>query len=139
MRDDMEGMCDGPVDMDDFEMKFDSLEEQEQDPASSYQYFKQVIKIRNQNPEIARGEVEDLMNASNEQFCVLKKSWEGSEILLIFHTGAETEEVDVSGISINGAEISPDRVRGALESGEEKIEVSDGTVTMPGYSVLILK
>ncbi|MDE6212437.1 MAG: alpha-amylase, partial [Lachnospiraceae bacterium] len=132
-RDDMEGMCDGPADMDDFEMKFDSLEEQEQDPDSIYQYYKRVIKIRNQNPEIARGEVEYLMNASNEQFCVLRKSWEGSEILLIFHTGSETEEIDVSGISINGAEISPDRVRGVLESGEEKIEVSDGTVTMPGY------
>ena len=137
--DDMEGMCDGPADMDDFEMKFDSLEEQEQDPDSIYQYYKKVIKIRNQNPEIARGEVEYLMNASNEQFCVLRKSWEGSEILLIFHTGAETEELDVSGISVNGAEISPDSVRGVLESGEEKIEVSDGTVTMPGYSVLILK
>ena len=138
-RDDMEGMCDGPADMDDFEMKFDSLEEQEQDPDSIYQYYKRVIKIRNQNPEIARGEVEYLMNASNEQFCVLRKSWEGSEILLIFHTGSETEEIDVSGISVNGAEISPDSVRGVLESGEEKIEVSDGTVTMPGYSVLILK
>ncbi|MDE7433410.1 MAG: alpha-amylase [Lachnospiraceae bacterium] len=138
-RDDMEGMCDGPADMDDFEMKFDSLEEQEKDPASIYQYYKKVIKIRNQNPEIARGEVEYLMDASNEQFCVLRKNWEGSEILLIFHTGAETEEIDVSGISINGAEISPDSVRGVLESGEEKIEVSDGMVTMPGYSVLILK
>ena len=138
-RDDMEGMCDGPADMDDFEMKFDSLEEQEQDPDSIYQYYKKVIKIRNQNPEIARGEVEYLEDASNEQFCVLRKSWEESEILLIFHTGVETEEIDVSGISINGAEISPDSVCGALESGEEKIEVSDGTVTMPGYSVLILK
>ena len=83
--------------------------------------------------------MEYLEDASNEQFCVLRKSWEESEILLIFHTGVETEEIDVSGISINGAEISPDSVRGALESGEEKIEVSDGTVTMPGYSVLILK
>ena len=138
-RDDMEGMCDGPADMDDFDMKFDSLEEQEQDPTSIYQYYKKVIKIRNQNPEIARGKVEYLEGASNEQFCVLRKSWEESEILLIFHTGVETEEIDVSGISINGAEISQDSVRGLLESGEEKIEVSDGTVTMPGYSVLILK
>ena len=138
-RDDIEGMCDGPADMDDFEMKFDSLEEQEEDPTSIYQYYKKVIKIRNQNPEIARGKVEYLEGASNEQFCVLRKSWEESEILLIFHTGVETEEIDVSGISINGAEISQDSVRGLLESGEEKIEVSDGTVTMPGYSVLILK
>ena len=138
-RDDIEGMCDGPADMDDFEMKFDSLEEQEEDPTSIYQYYKKVIKIRNQNPEIARGEVDYLEDASNEQFCVLRKSWEESEILLIFHTGVETEEIDVSGISINGAEISQDSVRGLLESGEEKIEVSDGTVTMPGYSVLILK
>ena len=139
MNDDAEGMCDGPADMDDFQMKFESLEEQEADPSSIYQYYKKVIKIRNQNPEIARGEVEYLADVSNERFCVLKKTWEGSEILLIFHTGAETEELDISGISLNGAGISADSIRGTLESGDEKIEVTDSKAAMPGYSVLVLK
>ena len=133
------GMCDGPADMDDFQMKFDSLEEQEQNPDSIYQYYKKVIKIRNQNPEIARGEVEYLEEVSGDSFCVLRKTWEGSEVLLIFHTGAETEELDMSGILINGAEISEKNIRGVLESGEERITLSNGTITMPGYSVLVLK
>lgn len=133
------GMCDGPAEMDDFQMKFDSLEEQEQSPDSIYQYYKKVIKIRNQNPEIARGEVEYLESVSGDSFCVLKKTWEGSEVLLVFHTGAETAELDMSGIMVNGAEISEGNIRGALESGEEKIVLSNGTITMPGYSVLVLK
>lgn len=136
---DKEGMCDGPADMDDFEMKYDSLEEQEQDAFSIYQYYRKVIKIRNQNPEIARGQVEYLSGASNERFCVLRKTWEDSEVVLIFHTGAETEELDVSSITVNGAGISEDSIRGTLESGGEGITVADGRVTMPGYSVLILK
>ncbi len=133
------GMCDGPADMDDFQMKFGSLEEQEQSPDSIYQYYKKVIKIRNQNPEIARGEVEYLESVSGDSFCVLKKTWEGSEVLLVFHTGAETAELDMSGIMVNGAEISEGNIRGALESGEERIVLSNGTITMPGYSVLVLK
>ncbi len=133
------GMCDGPADMDDFQMKFGSLEEQEQSPDSIYQYYKKVIKIRNQNPEIARGEVEYLESVSGDSFCVLKKTWEGSEVLLVFHTGAETAELDMSGIMVNSAEISEGNIRGALESGEERIVLSNGTITMPGYSVLVLK
>ncbi len=45
----------------------------------------------------------------------------------------------MSGIMVNGAEISEGNIRGALESGEERIVLSNGTITMPGYSVLVLK
>lgn len=135
----LEGMCDGPADMDDFEMKYDSLEEQEQDASSIYQYYKKAIKVRNQNPEIARGETEYMADVSNENFCVLKKTWEGSEILLIFHTEAGTEELDLTSVTIGGKAISSECIRAALESGEEPIDVSDGKVRMPGYSVLVLK
>lgn len=134
-----EGMCAGPVDMDDFQMKFDSLEEQEQSPDSIYQYFKKAIMIRNQNPEIARGEVEYLENVSGDSFCVLRKTWNDSEVLLVFHTGAEAEELNLSGITINGAEISEKNIRGMLETGDEVIAVSDSMITMPAYSVLVLK
>lgn len=136
---DSEGMCNGPADMDDFEMKYDSLEEQEQDENSIYHYYKKAVKIRNQNPEIARGSVEYLPDISNENFCVLKKTWNGSEIILIFHTGAETETIDVSGLTVNGERVSEESVRAALESGGEHIDMKDAQAVMPGYSVLVLK
>lgn len=136
---DKEGMCDGPADMDDFQMKFDSLEEQEQEADSIYHYYKKVIKIRNQNPEIARGEVEYLESVSGDSFCVLRKTWEGSEVVLVFHTGEETETLDLHGVMVNGEEISEKNICGTLETGDERIAAADGTVTMPGCSVLVLK
>lgn len=139
MNADAEGMCDGPADMDEVKMKFESLEEQQLDEGSIYNYFKKAIKIRNQNPEIARGEVEYLAELSSQNFCVLKKTYEGSEIILIFHTGSKTEELDVSTLTVGGNSISIENIRGTLESGEEKIEVTDGKIIMPAYSVIVLK
>lgn len=133
------GMCDGPADMDDFEMKYDSLEEQEKDDTSIYQYYKKAVKIRNQNPEIARGSVEYMMDISDKNFCVLKKTWNDSEIILIFHTGAETETIDVSSLTVNGEAVSEKNIRALLESGEERIAMNGTQVTMPEYSVIVLK
>ena len=137
---DAEGMCDGPADMDRFEMKYDSLEEQEQDAASIYRYFRKAIKIRNQNPEIARGKAEYLSEVSSEKVCVLRKNYDGSELLLVFATGAETENVDLSGVTLNGHTVDDtSEIRAMLLTGEERITVEGSTAMMPGYSILVLK
>ena len=137
---DVEGMCDGPADMDDFEMKYDSLEEQEQDPSSIYRYVRKAIKIRNQNPEIARGVAEYLEEVSSHDVCVLRKTYEDSELLLVFVTGADAQSVDLSGVALNGHPVNEDtEVRAMLVTGEEQITVENGVAGMPGYSVLVLK
>ena len=146
MNPDAEGMCDGPADMEDVKMKFESLEEQEKDETSVYQYYKKVIKIRNQNPEIARGKAEYVLvgdflaEDTKESVCAIKKTYGDSELLLIFVTGEETEELNLTGVTLNGKEIGADtEIRGALVTGEETISFADGTVVMPGFSVLALK
>ena len=137
---DAPGMCDGPADMDSFEMKYDSLEEQEQDVLSVYQYFRKAIKIRNQNPEIARGVAEYLEEVSSHDVCILRKTCEDSELLLVFVTGADTQDVDLSGVTLNGHPVNEDtQVRAALVTGEEQITVEGGAAQMPGYSILVLK
>ena len=135
-----EGMCVGPADMDDVKMKFESLEEQQADAGSVYQFYKKVIKVRNQNPEIGRGVTEYLKDASTDTVCVLRKSYEGSEVLLVFVTGAETENIDLSSITVNGNPIGEhSEVRAMLPTGEEPIRLDGGKATMPGYSVMVLK
>lgn len=143
---DAAGMCDGPADMEDVKMKFESLEEQEKDGTSVYQYYKKVIKIRNQNPEIARGDAkyvlvgDFLADDTRESVCAIRKVYGDSELLLIFVTGAETEELDLTGITLNGKNIGADtQIRGALVTGEEKISFENGKAVMPGFSVLVLK
>ncbi len=83
--------------------------------------------------------MEFLESFSGDSFCVLRKTWEGSEVMLVFHTGEESETIDLGGITVNGKEISEENIRGTLETGEEKVSVSGTAVTMPEYSVLVLK
>ncbi len=146
MNPDAAGMCDGPKDMDAVKMKFESLEEQEKDAASVYQFYKKVIKIRNQNPEIARGKAEYVVTGDflteekKESVCAIKKTYDGSEVLLIFVTGAGAQELDLTGITLNGKNIGADtEIRGALVTGTEEISFTDGKAVLPGYSVLVLK
>lgn len=146
MNPDAEGMCDGPADMEDVKMKFESFEEQEKDDTSVYHYYKKVIKIRNQNPEIARGKAEYVLvgdflaEDTKESVCAIKKTYGDSELLLIFVTGAETEELDLTGITLNGKNIGADtEIRGTLVTGEERIGFENGKAVMPGFSVLVLK
>lgn len=135
-----EGMCDGPADMDDVKMKFESLEEQQADASSVYQFYKKVIKVRNQNPEIARGEVEYLEDVSSDTVCVLRKTYDGSQVLLVFVTGAQNESVDLSGVTVNDSPAGDDtEVRAMLTTGEEAIMWEGGVAKLPGYSVLVLK
>lgn len=142
---DAEGMCDGPKDMETIKMKFDSLEEQQSDPTSLYNYVKDVIRLRNQNPEIARGGVTFHEAVSNDKVCVISKEYEGNEILLVFNISGDTVEVDLSDISL-GAEATEGKlitvdeldIIGELLTGEESVQRSGNVVTMPAYSVLVL-
>lgn len=136
----IEGMCDGPADMDTFEMKYDSLEEQQADDGSIYNYYKKAIKIRNQNPEIARGTVEYLDQVSADKVCVLRKTYDGSEVLLIFNTGAESENVDLSSVTLNGNAVGDAaQIRATLTTGDEPITMEGSMATLPGYSVMLLE
>mgnify|MGYP002510488101 CR=1 FL=1 len=140
MDENAKGMCDGPADMDDVTMKFGSLEEQQTDAASVYAFYKKAIRVRNQNPEIARGETEFLQDVSTDTVCVLRKDYEGSELLIVFVTGDKTENVDLSDIILNGDGVGTGcEIRAALTTGEEKIGLEDGIFKMPGYSVLVIK
>ena len=133
-----EGMCDGPKDMETVKMKFDSLEEQANDENSIYNYVKDAILLRNQNPEIARGTVTYLEELSGENICVISKEYDGNEILLVFNISAESAKVSLDGVQINGSDASKYSIIGKLLTGTEDIIKSDDVYTMPAYSVMVI-
>lgn len=135
---DSDGMCDGPEGMDNIKMKFGSLEEQANDVSSIYNYVKDVIRLRNQNPAIARGQVTYHEAYSGEQLCVISKEYEGTELLIVFNTSAESATADLSGLSVGNAAVSELIVLGELLTGEKAVSIQGNTVTMPSYSVLVL-
>lgn len=133
-----DGMCNGPKDMDDVKMKFNSFAEQVNEHDSIYNYVKDAILIRNQNPEIARGVVTFYEEVSNDNVCVITKAYEGNEILLVFNISPESVDVVIDGIMINGSLATEQKVLGKLLSGTEDIVSNENGYTMPAYSILVI-
>ncbi|MBQ7954195.1 MAG: alpha-amylase [Lachnospiraceae bacterium] len=132
-----EGMCRGPLDMENVQMKFPSLEVQQADEKSVYNYVKQVIGIRNAFPAIARGEVTFLENVSDENVCVLKKTYKEEEILLIYNISGEMQVLDGTALGMGEKNLSRCKPAAALYTGEEKYEKSGSEIRLPAYSVLV--
>ncbi|MBE5890318.1 MAG: alpha-amylase [Lachnospiraceae bacterium] len=136
---DAEGMCDGPADMENFDMKFESYEEQSKDASSIYQYVKNVILLRNQQEVIRKGSTTCLEDLSNDDICVIKKTYEGEELLLLFNISENENTVDLSGVDVNGNAAQSAEIAGELLTGDTEVNISDATVTMPAYSILVLR
>lgn len=134
-----EGMCHGPEGMDAIKMKYGSLEEQKDDPDSVYNFYRAVIKLRNAYPEIARGQVTFLKDLSDENVCVLKKTWNDRELVIAFNLSEQAETVDLSDVTLNGREGAKMSLGGALATTDEEIGFSGGTLSLPAYSVAILE
>lgn len=132
-----EGMCRGPIDMESITMKFPSLEVQQEEETSVYHYVKQVIAVRNAFPAIARGNAEYVENVSDEDVCVLKKAYEGEEVVLIYNMSDKVREIDGSLVEIGGSNISKMKPSATLYTGGETYKKSGSTITLPAYSVLV--
>lgn len=129
-----EGMCIGPPDMDSFEMKYSSLEEQQQDGSSIYNFIKEAVKLRNSYPAIARGSVQCLEELSDENVCVLKKTYKDEEILIVWNLSDSQQVVELGSYEISGSE----GITGALLTGIETPSLEDTTLTLPAYSMVLI-
>lgn len=144
-----EGMCKGPEGSDTVKMKYDSLEEQMENKASIYQYYKEAVRIRNSYPEIVKGDTSLVEEISDDQICGLLKSYESKaegqeaaetkEVLIVFNISAEEMEVDLSGLALSGKEIDSKALKESLLTGEAEVFLEGTKLSMPAYSVVILE
>lgn len=133
---DAEGMCDGPAAMEEIKMKYGSLKEQQEDPLSIYNYYKQAIRYKNMYPEIARGRVAFLDDISSEDICVFRKQWEEESIVIIYNISENENVVDVSSLLIDEPKM---KICGTLLTQEGEPVMEDGQITMSPYSVVLMK
>ena len=130
------GLCDGPADMEDVAMKFPGFEDQKADGDSIFWFVAQTIRLRSAYPAIARGTAVLEEAVSNENVCVLRKTWGEEEVLLAFNISEAPQSVDLSGLTVSGG--SPE-LGGVLVSTAEEPALEDGTLSLPMYSVAVLK
>ena len=107
---------------------FPSVAEQQEDPDSLLNYYKAAMWLRHANPEIARGDSE-VLECENTDICILKRTWEGSSVIIVINASQNTHSVSVEGT-----------LSGTLSATGEDIGWNeDGTLQLPGYGIAILR
>ncbi len=128
------GMCYGPPAMNPIKNNFTSVEEQLSDENSILNYYKRALRIRNENPEIARGDVEQII-LTNMETAAVRRNYNGSEIIIVYNLSDKEMEIADEKLSLD-----TNKIRGYLTiSTEETVILEDNTLKMPSYSIVVLK
>lgn len=129
------GMTNGPEGCNlGIESAFEAADEQLKDGYSLLNYYRHAIRLRNENPEIARGEIKKIDSLCTENYGVMTKTWEGSTIAIVINN----KDAEVQ-ITLTESEIAEMEIRGYLTLQGEEITLKDGVLTMPAKSICILK
>ena len=130
--DDDPSMCAGPPDMDEVSMKFPCLADQLNDEMSLHRWFKEVIRVRNAFPVIARGLTENAGSLSDSDVAAFyRRSGEYSDALIVMNLRGQTVEKEI-GQAAEGYELAA-----VLNTSEERIEYKGGELVLPGYSIAV--
>ncbi|ABX42705.1 alpha-amylase family glycosyl hydrolase [Lachnoclostridium phytofermentans] len=131
---DTTGITTPPANADSVEQKFPPVDEQMKDPLSLYNYYKRAVRIRNENPEIARGDMSVIEELCTKDISAIKKVYQGSEIVILYNINTES-----ANILLKDAGLTELNIRGYLSVDGNAVTMSDGVVSMPKYSIVILK
>ena len=113
---------------------FEALDKQIKDGNSLLNYYRHAIRLRNENPEIARGEIKKIESLCTDTYGVMTKTYEGSTIAIAINNTSEAVQ-----ITLTASEIEAMGIRGYLTMNGEEITLKDGVLTMPARSICILK
>lgn len=139
---DAPGMCAGPPGMEEIKMKFKSLKEQEEDGGSVFCFVREALRLRGAYPAIAGGTAVFVEELSDENVCVLQKTYGDEQVLLVFNLSDAEQTVDLSEISPAGAghpEKTDWRVGGVLVTTPEEPVLEKDALRLPLYSVAVLE
>ena len=129
------GMTKGPKNADyGITSSFAGVEAQLADPDSILNYYKRAIRLRNENPEIARGRMEIVDSLTDGHVAVITKTYEGSTIAIVYNTSAEEMSV-----ALHGSVCDQMGIRGYVTIHEEVVTLKDGNLVLPPKSICILK
>lgn len=126
------GMTLGPQDMEAVTHNFGTYEDQVDDPMSIYNYYKRAVRLRNENPEIARGTTQVIESLNQGDIAAITRSYDDSSIAIIYNVSEEEAQVKLTDINI-------EEIRGYLSANGAAVTLDGDVLTMPPYSIVVLK
>lgn len=132
---DAAGMTKGPLDADkDIVSAFAGAAQQQEDPYSILNYYRRAVRLRNENPEIARGQIEIVESLTEGNQAAITKTYEDSTIGIVYNTSDEALTIELADTALAGMAI-----RGYLTPDGGAVELAEGVLSMPAQSICILK
>ena len=126
-------MCTGPPYMDEVRMKFPSLADQMKDDESLYNWFREVIRVRNEYPAIAGGVTENAMFLSDDKTAAFfRRSETDGDLLIVMNLRPQTVEKDLKKAG-KGFRLAEE-----LTTNGESIGLKGSKLSLPAYSIAIL-
>ena len=114
------------------------VEQQLKQDHSLLNTYRKLIKLRQQNPEIARGNIDEVVDFSDPYCTGMLINHDGSRVLVIHNGGKETKELTIDAIEkpeLRGWVIADT----AAEPSEETPKLSGTTLSVPARSSVVLK
>ncbi len=116
---------------------YPSVEEQQADPNSILNYYKQAMYLRNCFPAIARGRVENFTDANNSYVCIVKKTWQEESVVIVMNLDGFDQTVTLDAEALGISKLAGE----LLNDTQQQIQYNseDGTVKLPPYSIAIFQ
>ena len=103
------------------------VEEQLKDENSLLNWYKDLMWLRHAYPEIARGETE-VLPCDNVDLCILRRSWGDSTVTIVVNPSLRDHVLSVEG-----------ELAEAMNAKGLEVKLTGGELTLPSYSIAILK
>lgn len=110
---------------------FGSLAEQQENPYSIYNYYRQVIAIRNAIPAISHGRTTAEATLNKGCISAQRKTWGDKECIILMNISADANQADLSAYA-------DWTVAATLSVGEEEPALDGTNLQMPGFSIAVL-
>ena len=117
---------------------YPSVEEQQADPNSILNYYKQAMRLRNCFPAIARGAVENFSPDGNTYISVLRKTWQGESIVIVMNFDSFEQTVTLDA-ALGIQEGIQDGLYAQDVSRKAAYDAATGSIVLPPYSIVILR
>ncbi|MBQ1320371.1 MAG: hypothetical protein IIY53_01840, partial [Solobacterium sp.] len=126
------GMTQAPPGMDNVQMKFPSLAEQEKDPYSILNYIREVMRIRNALPVITSGRTWVHQDLTTDDVCVLiREDGVHAPALVVYNISPETQTIHTDSTEFH-------HLKGVLTVSAEPVGFRDDTLTLPPWGTAVL-
>ncbi|MCH5303279.1 MAG: alpha-amylase [Ruminococcus sp.] len=134
----------GNTGADESQAPYGGVKQQQDDENSLLNFYKRIIKIKNQNPEIARGTIKEENLSADKSICAYSVSYKNSTLYIV-HNLSDSEEKTVNLESLKGElKLRGDLVasNGMDENGTQRnshISLSGSELKLMPYSTAILR